>query len=99
MKFVTFVKGSMAVAAIGSLAVAAIGSLLVLLPENPFPTDERKPIYDIMPGDMVQWESMGALIFDTPKKVERVENAVQGMYVFVEGTGCGIPIEQVVIMS
>lgn len=99
MNLKNLVAGAAVVAGAVSLTVAAVGSLLVLLPDNPLPKDERKPIFDIMPGDMIQWESMGAFIFQSPRKVDRVENTVHGMFVFVEDAGAGIPIEQCVKMS
>ena len=99
MRFANFVKGCAVVAAVGFTTIAAVGSLLCLLPENPLPKDRRKPIFDIAPGDMVQWDSMGRFVFDAPKRVERVENSEFGLYVFVEGGSTGIPIEDCVKIS
>ena len=95
--FTNLVKGTMVVAGITSLAVAAIVAALCLTEDEE--ELEDKPIFDVLPGDMVQWDSGGTLIFPEPKKVLRLEKSDMGTYVFVEGTKCGIPIHQIVLMS
>jgi hypothetical protein len=44
-------------------------------------------------GDYVQWESQGALQFESPRKVWMV--SPDGAFVMVEGSPTGIPMEQV----
>jgi hypothetical protein len=63
------------------------------------PKDERKPVFDVGEGDLVQWQSMGKFIFPEPRKVVRVEEGEMGKYVFVEGSKTGIPIEQIVVLE
>ena len=96
--FTNLVKGTMVVAGITSLAVAAIVAALCLTEDEEELCLEDKPIFDVCPGDMVQWDSGGTLIFPEPKKVLRLEKSDMGTYVFVEGTKCGIPIHQIVLI-
>ena len=74
---------------VGLIGVAVI-SLLAPIKE------EKKPIFEVNEGDMVQWQSSGKFIFPTPRKVEHVLEGESGTYVFVEGSKTGIPIEQIV---
>jgi hypothetical protein len=97
MSFSTIVKGSMIVAGVASLAVAAVGAALFLVEEEP--EVEDKPIYEVLPGDTVQWDSGGTFMFPEPKVVERIDKSDMGTYVFVEGSKCGIPITQIIPMS
>lgn len=48
-------------------------------------------------GDLVQWESDGALRLDTPKRVRWVSD--DGNWLAVEGSDTGIPMEQVIVES
>jgi len=48
-------------------------------------------------GDMVQWESQGALQFNTPLRVRHVHN--DGQWVFVEGSKSGIPMSEVIVQE
>lgn len=59
----------------------------------------RNPVFNIQIGDMIQWESKGAFVFPIPRKVINIEGGVTGKYIFVEDSGCGIPIEQVVLVN
>ncbi|MBI2889559.1 MAG: hypothetical protein HYY13_02125, partial [Nitrospirae bacterium] len=43
-------------------------------------------------GDTVQWESQGMLQFDVPRKITGFSD--DGTIAFVEGTGTGIPVQQ-----
>lgn len=59
----------------------------------------RKTIAHVKEGDMVQWDSRGTFVFPQPRKVTNVNDSAHGIYVFVEGSGTGIPIEQIVVMK
>ncbi|MBL4916156.1 hypothetical protein [Szabonella alba] len=48
-------------------------------------------------GDLVQWESGGALQFETPRRVRWVSD--DGAWLAVEGSETGIPMDQVTIES
>ena len=56
---------------------------------------EELDLDDVKVGDMVQWESNGAYVFSEPKKVVKVDRHGSEKFVFVEGSGTGIPIKQV----
>lgn len=80
-----------------AMTVAAAGGILMgRFLNRPRP---KKPIRLVEQGDMIQWESGGAFVFENPKKVSSVHDSDMGMYVFVEGSSTGIPIEQVVLIS
>ena len=111
MSFANFLKGSLIVGALGAIATA-VGTYFLSLDKEELSLDEdeelsldedclpdEKPIFNIMPGDMVQWESNGSLNFSQPRKVVRIEKSDMGTYVFVEGADCGIPLSQIVPMS
>ena len=72
---------------------------LINSPDPEFHIPGRKPIFEVKIGNLVQWESMGTFLFQTPRKVERIEEGADGKYIFVEGTKTGIPIEQVIVME
>ena len=76
---------------LGSLAAGAVAGWIAK-------PKKQKPIQDIQEGDMVQWESRGAFVFPEPKRVSRVHDSDMGIYVFVEGTGTGIPVDQIVLI-
>ena len=46
-------------------------------------------------GDLVQWESQGALQFETPHRVRAVSE--DGNWIAVEGSETGIPMNQVIV--
>ena len=46
-------------------------------------------------GDLVQWESQGAFQFETPRRVRFVTD--DGLWVAVEGSETGVPMEQVIV--
>lgn len=46
-------------------------------------------------GDLIQWESQGALQFETPRRVRAVSD--DGEWVAVEGSDTGIPMSQVIV--
>lgn len=48
-------------------------------------------------GDLVQWESGGALQFETPRRVRWVSE--DGAWLAVEGSDTGIPMDQVTVES
>ena len=48
---------------------------------------------DLKIGDRVQWESQGCVFFPVPRKITGFSPCRQ--FVFVEGTNCGLPVEQV----
>jgi hypothetical protein len=60
---------------------------------------KKRTIRMVEPGDMIQWESRGAFVFQEPQKVSYTHNSDMGIYVFVEGTATGIPIDQVVLIK
>ena len=97
--FTNFVKATMVIAGITSLAVAAIAAAICFKEDEEGLYLEDKPIFDVCPGDMVQWDCNGTLVFPEPKKVLRLEKSNMGTYVFVEDSSCGIPIHQIVLMS
>lgn len=97
--FTNLVKGTMIVAGITSLAVAAVAAALCLVEDTEELCLEDKPIFNVLPGDMVQWDCGGTLVFPEPKKVLRLDKSDMGTYVFVEGSNSGIPIHQIVPMS
>lgn len=79
-----------------------VGGFLASMLLNEY-DEEKKPIFDIKEGDLVQWQSQGVLQFPQPRKVENLQTTYIGgkeaRYVFVEGTTTGIPIEQVILMK
>jgi hypothetical protein len=44
-------------------------------------------------GDYVQWAPQGILQFDPPRRITGFSECRK--FVFVEGTNCGLPIEEV----
>jgi len=76
---------------LGSLAAGAVAGWIAK-------PKKQKPIQDIQEGDMVQWESRGAFVFSEPRKVSRVHESDMGIYVFVEESDTGIPVDQVVLI-
>lgn len=46
-------------------------------------------------GDIIQWESQGALQFETPRRVRAISE--DGLWVAVEGSDTGIPMSQVIV--
>lgn len=48
-------------------------------------------------GDAVQWEANGTLQFDSPYRVRAVKTLEGKEWVFVENSGTGIPMEQVIV--
>jgi len=48
-------------------------------------------------GDIIQWESNGVLRFDTPKRVRAVQEHDGAMWVFVEGSATGIPLNEAIV--
>ena len=90
----TLIIGGLAVATFTTIAVA-----LYLIDNEKELLLEDKPIHDVLPGDMVQWDSGGTLVFPEPKAVTRIDKSNIGIYVFVEGSKSGIPIHQIVPMS
>ena len=46
-------------------------------------------------GDLVQWESQGALQFETPRRIRAISD--DGAWVAVEGSDTGIPMSQVIV--
>ena len=79
---------------------AVVGAIsLIARPEPEFKIPGKKPVFKVKEGDTIQWESMGTFMFPTPRKVVRIEECLDGKYVFVEGSKTGIPIEQVVPMD
>ena len=95
--FIKLVKGSLIVGAVGAIATA-VGAYLFSLDDDELGVPEE-PLRDVLPGDMVQWDCGGTLIFPEPKTVTRIEKSDMGTYVFVEGSLSGIPIHQIVPMS
>lgn len=57
--------------------------------------DEKVSFGGASVGDMVQWESQGALQFQTPRRVRAVSD--DGEWVAVEGSDTGIPMSQVIV--
>lgn len=77
------------------LAAGAVSGYLL----KKFNTKRSKPIITVEPGDMIQWESSGAFVFPEPRKVTQVHDSEMGIYVFVEGSYTGIPVDQVVVIK
>jgi hypothetical protein len=48
-------------------------------------------------GDLVQWESEGALKLEAPVRVRALQTLDGKEWVFVEGSETGIPMEQVIV--
>jgi hypothetical protein len=48
-------------------------------------------------GDLVQWDSQGMAQFATPRRVVGLSD--DGQFVFVEGTGTGLPAAQVTVVT
>ncbi len=94
--FAKLLKGTLITGAI--LTVAAAFFALFTKDDEELPLED-KPIFNVCPGDMVQWDCGGTLIFPEPRKVRWVEKSDMGTYVFVEGSESGIPIHQIVPMS
>lgn len=61
----------------------------------PEPGDEETIYGGAAVGDLVQWESNGALQMETSKRVRAVTD--DGQWIFVEGSETGIPMEQVIV--
>ncbi|WP_024340906.1 hypothetical protein [Bradyrhizobium japonicum] len=57
--------------------------------------DERPSFGGASVGDLIQWESGGALQFETPKRVRFVSE--DGNWVGVEGSQTGIPMNEVIV--
>lgn len=65
-------------------------------PSDPPNTEGKKTVYGgAAVGDLVQWESGGALQFEPPKRVRAV--AEDGQWIFVEGSETGIPMSEVIV--
>ena len=53
--------------------------------------------HEVSIGDMVQWESGGALQFSAPKRVRAIEVHYGNKWAFVEGSDTGIPVKELTI--
>jgi hypothetical protein len=45
-------------------------------------------------GDLVQWESDGAVRLETPKRVRAIQEHAGQRWVFIEGSETGIPMDK-----
>lgn len=50
-------------------------------------------------GDLIQWTVCGADQFATPRRVASVDDYNGGVFVFVEGSDTGLPIDQVTVVG
>lgn len=57
--------------------------------------DEEAPKIDV--GDFIQWETGGVLGFDRPKAVRAIQDREGEVWVFVEGSETGIPMEEAIL--
>lgn len=48
-------------------------------------------------GDLIQWESSGALQFDVARRVRAIQEHEGAFWVFVEGSETGIPMDETII--
>lgn len=62
---------------------------------NGFVQEETPPPPSVEVGDLIQWESAGALAFEEPKRVRAIQNHEGTDWVFVEGSETGIPMNEV----
>jgi len=68
-----------------------------LLEDNPQSSHNNE--LPLKTGDWVQWESQGALQFEQPKRVAKIEAHGDEHYVFVEGANGAIPINQIIAVE
>jgi hypothetical protein len=80
------------------LGLAAAGLAVGVAVGSSLRPKVRKPVYEVKPGDMVQWQSQGVFIFPQPRKVTQVQEYKDGSYVFVEDERTGFPLEQIVVV-
>jgi hypothetical protein len=79
---------------VAALALAA-GVVFVLVEE----TMRLERTERVRKGDLVQWESNGSYMFETPRKVTNIVNSVWGMFAYVDGSPTGIPVEQLIVVG
>jgi hypothetical protein len=64
--------------------------------ESDLPDDESDVVYGgARVGDLIQWESAGALQFETPRRVRAI--SPDGLYVAVDGYSAWAPMSEVIV--
>ncbi len=61
------------------------------------PEEKEKPLQDIEIGDLVQWESNGALCFEKPRLVRAFQEHEGRTYAFVQDSDTGILMEELLL--